>query len=164
MSRHVWRSALCRPGALKVFLSSSRPQLSLLPNVVGNHILLRNQTVMLSVCRKFSRPPTSCCMMQVLASFMNVNEGSFFCFFFLPLVLTHVHHVSLLGFTINRWIIILYLHCNIFFCWFDGRQKDTGKKGSRESISTGQRMSSLRNTSLQPFIMKAFTRECGLKQ
>lgn len=53
--------------------------------------------------------------------------------FFLPLVLTHVHHVGLLGFMINRWIIILYLHCNIF-CWFDGKQKDTGEKGSRESI------------------------------
>lgn len=128
VSRHVWRSALSRPsGALRVFLSSSRPQLSLLPNVVGNHILLRNQTAMLSVCRKFSRPPTSCYMMQVLASF--VNEGSFF----LPLVLTHVHHVGLLGFMINRWITILYLHCNIF-CWFDGKQKDTGEKGSRESI------------------------------
>ncbi|MEQ2180411.1 hypothetical protein GOODEAATRI_000988 [Goodea atripinnis] len=58
------------------------PHLSLLPNVVGNRILLRNQTKMLSTRKKFSSPPTARSAMQVQASFM------------LP-VLTRTYHAGL---------------------------------------------------------------------
>lgn len=120
---HLWRSAFGRPYApLRVFLVSPQPQLSLLPNVVGNHILLRSRIEILSICRKFSSPPTARFTMQVLASFT----------WDVLLMLTQVHlntvfnqfrynaFLSFASLKTNGWMDVLYLHSRIsvlLTCW-----------------------------------------------